>query len=45
MAQKKRKRDDSFNPFHILIVFLAIIFGFAKGFGDGLKPPPGDRRG
>ena len=41
----RRKKGDELTFWHVLIGILAVIFGLAKGFSDGMKPPPGDRRG
>lgn len=43
MAKEKEKKD--ITVIELLIGILAILVGFTKGLSDGVKPPPGDRRG
>jgi phosphate/sulfate permease len=41
---KRRKKND-LELWQVVLVILAAFAAFAKGFSDGMKPPPGDRRG
>lgn len=42
---KKLPEPNEYTIWHFVLGMLALVIGFAKGFSDGLGPPPGDRRG
>lgn len=39
------KRKDEVTFWHVIVAILAAVLGVSKGLRQGIKPPPGDRRG